>query len=161
MFEPCRQLFGAAVAAHEHRAICRQAPDARDGEIARPAVSRSSGASAFWAIPQTGVRNLPLHRGHRAASRPPRWATASASTIAPRPLASPICRTPSARPSLKSMHARAARLRPSSKPKRVRGSGRRYRMTQRSASSSAVSPSGEAARRTACANPRRRPRACR
>ena len=33
MFEPRPQLFGAAVAVHEHRAIRRQAPDARDGEI--------------------------------------------------------------------------------------------------------------------------------
>ena len=44
------------------------------------------------------------------------------------PLASPIWRTPSARPSLKSTQARAARFRPSSIPNRVRGSGRRYRI---------------------------------
>src|SRR5687768_5183785 len=33
MFEPCRQRFGAAVAAQQHRTITRQSPDARDGEI--------------------------------------------------------------------------------------------------------------------------------
>ena len=69
--------------------------------------------------------------------RPPRWAARRRRSIAPRPLASPICRTPSARPSLRSMHARAARLRPSIKPKRVRGSGRRYRIDGRR---SGVSP---------------------
>src|SRR4029450_1280471 len=34
MFEPCRQLLGAAAVAQEHRALRGQAPDARDGKAA-------------------------------------------------------------------------------------------------------------------------------
>ena len=47
---------------------------------------------------------------------------AARSMLAPTPLACAIWRTPSARPSLRSTHADAARLRPSSKPRRTRGS---------------------------------------
>ena len=55
---------------------------------------------------------------------------------APVPDAAAICRTPSASPSLRSMHALAARLRPSSAPMRTRGSGAQWRRTH------AAMPSG-------------------
>ena len=54
----------------------------------------------------------------------------------PVPLARASPRRPSARPSLRSMHAVAAWLRPSSTPRRTRGSGRRYRPRGVGASSS-------------------------